>query len=158
MVGMAVRTVRTECQHNVRFDAADEWHDLPLRLRRIGTVEVSVDVIEKMNLADTQFPASRTQLGLTHFTDPLNRGPHGCISEAAALSSCCCNEIGFDSLFRVSSESPAHPQRFIVGMRQDAHQSEIVSHSHLPLPTCLMKPGPFKLEWQPRRGTRHPRS
>src|SRR5262249_49263931 len=133
MVRMAVCAVRSERQHNMRFDAADEGHDLRLRLHRTGTVQVSVDVIEKMNLTDTEFPASRTQLRLTDFTYHLKRGSHGCISEAAALSSRCCNEIGLNSLFRVASESPAHSQRFVIGMRQNTHQSETVSHIHLPL-------------------------
>src|SRR5262245_4008082 len=121
MVWMAVCAVRAERHHNVRFDSADERHDLALCLYRIDTVEVFVDVIEKMNLADSQFSARRTQLGFTYFAHDLKRGSHDCISEAAALSPCRCKEIGLDSLSRISGESPAHSQRLIVGMRQDAH-------------------------------------
>src|SRR5262245_32054000 len=136
MVRMAVSAVRAERHYNVRFDAADEWHDLALRLHRTGTIEVSIDVIEKMNLTDSQFRARCTQLGLTHFTHNSKRGSHGYISEAAALSSCCCKEVRLDSLFRVTGERPAHSQRFIVGMRQDAHQSETVSHFSLLSSSC----------------------
>src|SRR3954469_15623819 len=113
---MAVRAIRTERHDNVWFDAADEPHDLSLRLDRIGTVKVAIDVIEKLNLPDSEFPARRTQLRLTHFTDELKRGSHGRLSEAAALSSCRSQKIGLDSFFRVAGEHPAHSQRFIVGM------------------------------------------
>src|SRR5262245_61597292 len=137
MVRMAVCAVRAERHHNMRLEAADEWHDLPLNLHRTGTIEVPVNVIEKMNLTYSQFPARCTQLRLSHFTHNSKRGPHGCISEAAALPSRCCNEIGLDALFRVSGQRPAYSQRFVVGMRQDAHQSETVSHFHLPLSKYL---------------------
>jgi hypothetical protein len=65
---MAVRTVWTERQYNVWSDAADEWHDFALRHQRIGVVEVAIDVIEKMNLADAQFSGGRTQFRLTYLT------------------------------------------------------------------------------------------
>jgi hypothetical protein len=61
-----------------------------------------------MNLTDSEFLARSPQLGLTHFADNLERWSHGRISEAAALSSCRCDEIGFDSFLRVSRQRPAH--------------------------------------------------
>src|SRR6185295_4214769 len=128
MVRMAICAVRAERHHDVWFDAPDQWHDLSLRLGRDGAVQVPVDVIQKMNLADSQFLTRRAQFGLADFAHNLKGGPHGRISEAAAFPSCRSDEISLDTLTGVSCERPAHSQRFVVGMGQNTHQSETVCH------------------------------
>src|SRR5262245_28515301 len=131
MVRMAVSTVRAKRHNDVGLDDADESRDLPLRLDGIRTVEVSVDVIEKMNLANPQLSACRSQLGLTHFAHNFKRRSYRGITKAASLAPRSCDEKCFDALFGVSGESPTHSQRFIVGMCKNAHQPQTVSHFSL---------------------------
>src|SRR5262245_15718814 len=128
MVRMTVSTVRAKRHNDVRLDVADELRDLPLRLDGIRTVEVSVDVIEKMNLTNPELFPCRSQLGLTHFAHNFKRRFYRGISKAASLSPRSCDEKCFDALFGVPGESPTHPQRFIVGMRENAHQPQTVGH------------------------------
>ncbi len=77
-----------------------------------------------MTLADAEFLGRGPKLRFPCGADDLGARPLAAVAEAAALAARGGDEIRLDAFRGVFGQRPARPQRFIVGVGEDAHQSE----------------------------------
>src|SRR6476660_3058956 len=89
----------------------------------IGLVEIAIDVIEEVALANTKRSNRATQLG---FADRAERGQPRVVllgTLPAALATRRGYEVYFDSFGGILGQRAAVAQRLVVGVGQHAHQS-----------------------------------
>src|SRR5688572_2030880 len=120
---MAVGPVGAERDHYLWLDASQLLRDRLLRDRRRHRVDRTIRVAKHDDLAHAELACSGAELGLACLPDhgvdrPLRTG-----AEAAALSARRRDEKRLDAFRRVPGQRPARPQRFVVRVGEDAHQS-----------------------------------
>src|SRR5262245_11148431 len=108
MVGVAIGAVGAKRCNDLRPDFSDETHDFGLNLGGIGTIQVTIHVVEKINFTNAQFFARRARFSLTYLPYDMRLRPHWRVAEPAALSPGGRNEIGLDAFFRVFCEGSSH--------------------------------------------------
>jgi hypothetical protein len=129
VVRMAISSIGSKRRDNMGTDPANVSGDFPLHLSRIGAVQVSIDIVQKVHAANSQFLRRCAQFRFAGFPYYAQFRPHRRIAEPAALTTRRGDEMCIDTLARVFRQSSAHPERFVVGMGEDAHQSKFVFHS-----------------------------
>src|SRR5262245_8492504 len=118
---MAIRAVGAEGDDDVRLDAAQVLFDRLLRDRRRHGVERTIGIPKYADLTYAQLAGSGTQLRFARLRDDVVRRPLA-IAEPPALTPRRRQQVGFDTFRCVLRQRAARPQRFIVGMSQDAHE------------------------------------
>lgn len=129
VVRVTISAVWSKCCDDVRPDPSNMSRNFPLHLNRIGAVQVAIDVIEKIHTADSQFPGRCVQFRFTSLANRAQPRPLCSIPETAPLAARRRHQVRVNTFARVLREGPAHSKRFVVGMRENAHQSKGVFHS-----------------------------
>jgi hypothetical protein len=111
----------------------------------VSPVEVTVDIVEEVHLFDAENAGGVMQLTLARFGDDFNRRAVVAFQVAvpAALATRGADNICFDALTGVFGEASAEPERFVIGMSQDSHETQVAHNKYLlirALPSALPPP------------------
>ncbi len=109
---------------DVRPDAAQVAGDRFLRGCGIDRVERAVRIAEERDLAHAQLLRRGPQLRLARLADDVGARTLAAVAEPATLAARRRDEIRLDAFRRVFRQRPARPQRLVVGVGEDAHQSQ----------------------------------
>ena len=109
---------------HLRPDTVQVVHDHPLHAHRIDRVESAVGELEQRRLAHAQLVRRRVKLRLTRRANHFRRRPLDPLEEAAALATRSGEDVGLHAFPGIFGERPARPERFIVGVGEDAHQAK----------------------------------
>jgi hypothetical protein len=90
------------------------------RLGRIGLVEVAIEVVQELDLANAQHLRGGKQFGRAELTQRDRPWIIAWICLPAALAARRGNEIGFDARRRVLRQRAARAQCLVIGVGEDA--------------------------------------
>jgi hypothetical protein len=123
---MSIEATGVEGDHNVWPHPPQLRHQRADRLIWSGLVELAIDIVEEADLLEAQRACRQAQLGLAH--PPQRRRAWVVVWGAgpAVLAARGRHQIGRDAFGGVSGQDAARPQRFVVGVGQDAHQLELL--------------------------------
>ena len=108
----------------MRPDAAHLGGDSLLRDSRIDAVERTVGVPENDDLTDTKFLRCRAKLRLASRPDDFQSWTLLTVAETTTLAPRRGHDERLDPFRGVFRQRPARPQRLVVGVGEDAHQSQ----------------------------------
>jgi hypothetical protein len=129
MVRVTIAAIRPESGGNMGPDAANVSGNLSLYLNRIRSIQIAIDVIQKVDAANAKFSGGCAKLGFTSLAHNAQLGPDGGVSKTAALTAGRRDEMRMNAFTRVFGEGSAHPERLVVGVRENAHQAKVVFHN-----------------------------
>src|SRR5688572_2262831 len=86
VIRVTVTSIRSKRSDDMRPDATNMGCNLSLGFDGIGSIEVAIDVVEKICAANSQLPGRGAQFRFTHLANDVQLGPHGSVSETAALA------------------------------------------------------------------------
>jgi hypothetical protein len=122
VVGMPIRSLRTECDDYVGLNAPDVPDDRSNGSAGRDCIDRSVRISQEGHFTDTEHSGRSSQLRLANASDFHWIAALSSRTEAAAFSARGCDEVSLDSLSRVLCKRTAETERLIVGMSQNAQQ------------------------------------
>ena len=127
VIGMSVSAVGPERQDNVGTDPPQVPDDSRDGLSWIRAVQLLVAVVEERHFAHAQDPRGGAQLRLTDLSQRLPAGMLRIVRTVAPVAAAVAARRGhqrdFDAFGSVLRERAAHAQGFVIGVREDRHQS-----------------------------------
>ena len=124
VVGMPVRSIRTESDDHLGPNAPDVRRNSANRRRGGNCVHAAVRVAEDRDLPNPEHRGGFTQLRFTNAADFLRLSALPVWTEPPPLPASSRREIRPDPLSRVFGDRAAETERFIVGMSQNGQQPE----------------------------------
>src|SRR6266487_6531049 len=113
MIGMPIGAIWPKRHHYIGFHTAHISHNLRDRLRGGSLVQVAINIIQEIDLADAKYPGGCQQLRLAYLAQCFQPWIITLVAKPATLSSRRCNEVRLDSLGGIFREDAAITQRFI---------------------------------------------
>src|SRR2546428_10834746 len=92
---MPIRAVRAEGHHHIGFHAAYMPNNLGDRLCRGGLIQVTINVIQEIDLANTKRTGGCQQLGLASLTQRFQPWIIGLVAKPATLATRSSDKICF---------------------------------------------------------------
>src|SRR2546430_13873371 len=122
MIWMPIRPSWPKGDHHIGLHPTHMSRDLRDHLGWIGLIQVTINVIQEIDTADSQHPGGCQQLLLAYLAQRFQSWILALVAKPATFTPGRCDEVGFDAFSDIFREDAAIAQRFIVGMCQYAHQ------------------------------------
>src|SRR6266542_4349113 len=116
VIRMTVCAIGIEGDNDMWLNAPNVPNDFCYRLRRVGLIEITINVIKKFHFVDAQFLRSVEEFNLAHSAERFQAWIILFIAEPAALAACSSDKISLYPLRGIFRKRAAHAQRFIIGM------------------------------------------
>src|SRR6266567_2920948 len=117
MIGMPIAAIWSKGDHHIGFHAAQVPNNLRYSLGRRSLVQVAIDVIQEIDMADAKHSGGGCQLGLTDLAQCFQAWILLFPTEPAAFPACGGDEVRLDSLGGILGENAAVAERLIITAR-----------------------------------------
>jgi hypothetical protein len=95
----------------------------------VGAIQITIDVIQEIHTADSQFFGGRAKFCFASLTHHAKFRANRRVSKPATLAARRRYKVSMNAFTRIFGKRSAHAERFVIGMRENAKQSKVVFHS-----------------------------
>src|SRR2546428_6280166 len=129
MIGMPIRAIWPKSDHHIGLHSAQVFHDLCHGFCRRGLIQVAIQVIQKLNPANTKHSGCCQQLRLAYLAQCLQAWIVALVAEPTAFAPRCGDKVRLDPFGGVLRKYAAVAERLIIWVSQDTHQFQFVGHT-----------------------------
>ena len=131
VIRMTVCAAGIEGDNNMWLNAPNVFNDFCYHLRRVGLIEITINVIKKFHFVDAQFLYGVEEFRLAHSAERFQAWIVLFIAEPAALAARSSDQISLYTLRGIFRKRATHAKRFVIGVSKNTHQSQWLLHSNL---------------------------
>jgi hypothetical protein len=125
VIGVTISAFRPERHHDLRPHPAEVTGNSGDGLGCVDAVERAVGVVEEADLAQAELLGRGPKLRLPRAPNHVRRRTRDRVPESAALAARRGHQVRRNPFGGRQGQGAAGAERFVVGMRQHAHQSEV---------------------------------